>query len=67
MVGEATEQVSMNLMASLAPARAEVGAEVGDKADQYNHPIDLNYLLQKLNPQPLFQNSTKNQPKLETY
>ena len=47
MVGEATEQVSMNLMASLAPARAEVGAEVGDKADQYNHPIDLNYLLQK--------------------
>ena len=63
MVGEATEQVSMNLMASLAPARAEVG----DKADQYNHPIDLNYLLQKLNPQPLFQNSTKNQPKLETY
>ena len=35
MVGKAPKQVSMKLMASLAPARAEVEAGAVAKADQY--------------------------------
>ena len=38
MVGDKQKKVSMKLMASLAPARAEVEAEVVAKADQYLHP-----------------------------
>ena len=43
MVGEAKkqQQVSMRLMASLAPARAEVEAGVVAKADQYSEQLQV--------------------------
>ena len=46
MVGE-TKKVSMKLMASLAPARAEIEAGVVAKADQYLH-LHLIMLLRKV-------------------
>ena len=39
MVGERQKKVSMKLMASLAPAQAEVEAEVMAKADQHSFCI----------------------------